>query len=104
MLQSLLLINQEEGISGLYAGIVPRLLAGLGTVILINVAKNAFSRYVFDPSPMTAHISEFVASVNYLFLLSFQLCIYIYILYILYGINMLYLKTIHKLYFMSKQY
>lgn len=72
VLQSLLLIKQEEGINGLYAGIIPRLLAGLGTVILINVAKQAFARYVFDPSPVAIHMSEFVASVNYTFL--FDLC------------------------------
>lgn len=73
VLQSLLLINQEEGINGLYAGIVPRLLAGLGTVVLMNVAKHAFTRYLFDPSPMTAHISDFVASVIYIFLFNFLL-------------------------------
>lgn len=64
MLQSLLLINREEGFSGLFAGIIPRLLAGLGTVILVNVAKQAFSRYLFDPSPMTLNIADFTASVK----------------------------------------
>lgn len=64
MLQSLLLINQEEGVRGLFAGVIPRLLAGLGTVMLINVAKQAFSRYLFDPSPMTLNVADFVASVN----------------------------------------
>lgn len=64
MLQSLLLINQEEGVSGLYSGLIPRLLAGLGTVILINVAKQAFTRYLIDPTPMALNIADFVASVK----------------------------------------
>jgi len=62
VLQSLLLIGREEGVNGLYAGVIPRLLSGLGTVILINVAKQAFSRYLFDPSPMTLNIADFVAT------------------------------------------
>lgn len=63
VLQSLSLINREEGVTGLYAGIIPRLLTGLGTVILANVAKQAFSRYIFDPSPIALSIADFVASV-----------------------------------------
>lgn len=63
MIQSLFLINREEGVSGLYAGIIPRLMAGLGTVILVNVAKQAFSRYLFDPSPIALNIADFAASV-----------------------------------------
>lgn len=66
MLPSLLLINREEGFSGLFAGLIPRLLSGLGTVILVNVAKQAFSRYLFDPSPMTLNIADFAASVNFI--------------------------------------
>lgn len=65
MLQSILLINREEGIRGLYAGIIPRLLTGLGTVILINVARQAFTRYLFDPTPWALNIADFTASVNY---------------------------------------
>jgi len=64
VLPSILLINREEGINGLFSAIIPRLLAGLGTVILVNVAKQAFSRYLFDPSPMTLNIADFAASVN----------------------------------------
>lgn len=62
VLQSILLISREEGLNGLYAGVISRLLAGLGTVILINVAKQAFSRYLFDPSPMTLNIADFIAT------------------------------------------
>ncbi|XP_026804225.1 mitochondrial carrier homolog 2-like [Rhopalosiphum maidis] len=62
VLQSILLINREEGVKGLFAGIIPRLFAGLGTVILVNVAKQVFSRYLFDPSPMTLNIADFAAS------------------------------------------
>lgn len=64
VLQSISLINREEGVNGLFTAIIPRLLAGLGTVILVNVAKQAFSRYLFDPSPMTLNIADFAASVN----------------------------------------
>jgi len=64
VLQSILLISREEGLNGLYAGVISRLLSGLGTVILINVAKQAFSRYLFDPSPMTLNIADFVATVK----------------------------------------
>lgn len=63
VLQSIFLINHEEGVTGLYAGIIPRLLAGLGTVILVNVAKQVFSRYLFDPSPIALNIADFAASV-----------------------------------------
>jgi len=66
VLQSILLINQEDGVNGLFAGIIPRLLASLGTVIFINVARRTFSRYLFDPSPMTLNIADFAASVNYI--------------------------------------
>lgn len=62
VLQSISLINREEGVTGLFTAIIPRLLAGLGTVILVNVAKQAFSRYLFDPSPMTLNIADFAAS------------------------------------------
>lgn len=64
VLQSLLLINREEGINGLFAGLIPRLFAGLSTVILVNVAKQAFSRYLFDPSPIALNIADFTASVK----------------------------------------
>lgn len=64
VLQSLLLINREEGLNGLYAGIIPRLLTGLGTVVLVNVAKQAFSCYLFDPTPITSNIADFAASVK----------------------------------------
>lgn len=69
VLQSVLLINHEEGVKGLFAGIIPRLFAGLGTVILVNIAKQVFSRYLFDPSPMTLNIAEFAASVKLIFML-----------------------------------
>lgn len=69
MLQSVLLINREEGVNGLFAGLIPRLLAGLGTVILINVAKQAFSRYLFDPSLTALNIADFTASVKYIIVL-----------------------------------
>lgn len=64
VLQSLLLINREEGLNGLYAGIIPRLLTGLGTVILVNVAKQVFSCYLLDPSPIASNIADFTASVK----------------------------------------
>jgi len=64
VLQSILLIKSEEGVNGLFTGIIPRLLAGLGTVVLVNVAKQVFSRYLFDPSPMTFTIADFAASVK----------------------------------------
>lgn len=64
VLQSISLISREEGVKGLFTAIIPRLLAGLGTVILVNVAKQAFSRYLFDPSPLTLNIADFTASVN----------------------------------------
>lgn len=67
MLQSILLINREEGFNGLFAGVIPRLLAGLGTVIFINVTRQACSRYLFDPSPMTLNIADFTASVHHIF-------------------------------------
>ncbi|VVC32581.1 Hypothetical protein CINCED_3A014322 [Cinara cedri] len=62
VLQSILLINREEGISGFYSGIIPRLMAGLGTVILINVAKQAFTHFLIDPTPMALNITDFIAS------------------------------------------
>lgn len=72
LIQSLLLINREEGVKGLFAGISSRLLTGLGSVLLINVAKKVFLRYLFDPTPVTLCMADLVASVKNIFCLNFN--------------------------------